>query len=620
MHDVPAPSSRRALRYLAGLFLLATACSSSRTPTAALPEEHSTEASISAVALPLQKAGDLEACKNAILSLEPFHGRPELKTEPLSEPELKALSDWARLNEFDRPEVVRPELSATSLDPHYLAEALLLRDAGRSLALDQHSPLKRASLVFDWVCRQVYLQEPLLPPVPVWYILQRGSGSGLERAYVFLAFLRQIGLDGCLIGPAGAADQLSYHADPAVGKPTFATFWAVGARIGAEIYLFDPRSGRAYPGPKGQEVATLRQAQSDDALLGEWKALQPAPAALKSDDWKQAELSLALPLTGMAPRMTTLEKVLGEVGVKLAADPLAARARFEKEAPPAKPLRFWSPPDDPFTPTRVLGRFLPLEQDGLDRSPAGQRLFDLYQRDLVPSTLFPEFALDPEGDPMRRLRGYFHMNLLPPLELTNVPPRDRLRQLTNGSPRDRLLRGQWLEATKLLAQKREESQRVREYLSLDKDLQKGVEEWAAEAEKRFAAVNRAKRQNNPVDLQQAEGRLNEFFSPKDSGGGRGKGFELIDLAVAQIVHADSTYLLGLTFHERAERLQTQHDKQPTADSAKAVQSEWKNSRDWWQRYLSNYSEIHRAYPARQAHARRLMAECEERLKAEPPKK
>jgi hypothetical protein len=567
----------------------------------------------------LQKAGDLEACKNAILALEPFRERSELETKQLSESDLKALSEWARLEDIDRPEVVRAELSANSLDPHYLAEALLLHDAARSLALDQQPPLKQASLLFDWVCRQVYLQDRLLPPVPVWYILQRGSGSGLERAYVFLAMLRQIGLDGCLIGPPGGADQMSYHAERAIGKPEFAIFWAVGVRIGAEVYLFDPWNGRAYPGPKGQGIAALRQAQTDEGLVGEWKGLQPPPAAVKSGDWKGAELSLALPLTGMAPRMATLEKVLADLGVKLAADLLAARARFEKDIQPAKPLRFWNPPNDAFTPTRVLGRFLPLEQGGLDQSPVGQRLAELYERDLVPTSLFPEIALDPAGDPMRRLQAYFHMSLVPPLELKNVPLRDRLRQLTNGSPRDRLLRGQWLEATKLLAQKREESQRVREYLLLDKNLQKGADDWAAEAVKRFAAINRARSRNDPLDLQQAEARLNEFLSPKD-GGSRGKGFELIDLAVSQIAQAEATYLLALTFHERAERLQTQYVKQPMPDSAKSVQSEWKNCRDWWERFLSNYAEIHQAYPARQAHAQRLLSECEERLKAEPKKK
>jgi len=619
MHDARAASSRRALRYFAGLFLLVSACSSSsRSPSVTLPEEHSAEAPISAVVQPLQKAGDLEACKNTILSLEAFRERPELETKRLSESDLKALSEWARLEDIDRPEVVRAELSANSLDPHYLAEALLLHDVAHSLGLEQQPPLKQAILVFDWICRQVYLQDRFLPPVPVWYILQRGSGSGLERAYVFLAMLRQIGLVGCLIGPPGAADQMSYYTESGSTKPTFATFWAVGVRIGGELYLFDPWNGRAYPGPKGQGIATLRQAHSDEGLLVEWKGLQPPPATVKSEDWKGAELSLALPLTGMAPRMATLEKVLGDLGVKLAADPLAARARFEKEVQPAKPLRFWNSPNDAFTPTRVLGRFLPLEQGGLDRSPAGQRISELYERDLVPKSLFPEIDLDPAGDPMRRLQGYFHMSLVPPLELKNIPMRDRLRQLASGSPRDRLLRGQWLEATKLLAQKREESQRLREYLLLDKDLQKGADEWAAEAVKRFAAINRARSRNDPLELQQAEARLNEFLSPKESGS-RGKGFELIDLAVSQIVQADATYLLALTFHERAERLQAQYDKQPTADSAKSVQSEWKNCRDWWQRFLSNYAEIHQAYPARQAHAQRLMSECEERLKREPGK-
>jgi len=603
MHDVPPLSSRLFPRYLAGLFLLAAACSSSRARTTTPSTERSTEASLSVVALPLQKAGDLEACKNSILSLEPFRDRPELETKQLSELDLKALSDWARLDDLDRAEVTRTEISANSLDPHYLAEAILLRDAARSLALDQHPPVKQASLVFDWVCRQVYLQDRLLPPVPVWFILQRGSGSGLERAYVFLAFLRQIGLDGYLIGPAGSADKPSYQMDPGSARPTFATFWAVGVRIGPEVYLFDPWAGRAYPGPKGQGVATFRQAQTDDGLLGEWKALQPAPTALKADDWKQAELCLALPLSGMAPRMATLEKVLGEVGPKLVVDPIAAHARFEKELKPAKPLRFWNPPNDAFTPTRVLARFVPREQGGL-----GERVSDLYETDMVPWSLFPVFNLDPEGHPYAVLQRHFRARVLP------------LFQLNNGTPHDRLLRGQWSEATKLLMDTRTIAHRIQEHLSLDKDLRKGADEWAAEAEKRFAAWNRAKRRNDALEEQQARSQLDEFLTPRESGGSRGKAFDLIDLAAAQVLHAEATYLLALTFHERAQRLHVQQEKQPTADAAKSAHSEWKNCRDWWQRYLSNYPEIHAISPARQAHARKLMAESETRLNAEPPKK
>jgi hypothetical protein len=171
----------------------------------------------------LKKENDLAACKSAINQLR--RGLSERVKEFPQPPGLapeaeKSLSQLVRLTPTDLAEL-RPA-SFTNLDEIYLADCLYLRDAARAMEIAGLSPTRRAEVGFAWVCRQVYPNPWVIdsgqqagqyvPAVPPTFILGRGYGSGLERAYVFLALLQQMNLDACLIGPPDAGTRPVGHA------------------------------------------------------------------------------------------------------------------------------------------------------------------------------------------------------------------------------------------------------------------------------------------------------------------------------------------------------------------------------------------------------------------------
>ncbi len=202
----------------------------------------------------------------------------------LSEADLAKLAEVVPLTAADRDELRGTTFSAH--DSVYVADCLYLRDAARSLAVTGFPPELQAELAFAWVCRQVYLHPWMrvanrpegataLPPTAV---LRRGSGSGLERMYVFLALLQQLELDGCLIGAPDAGTQPAGLPVLTADNKAFVTgalrgpFWAVGVRVGGDVKLFDPWRGQPFP-------VTLSQLRANPDAAKEWFA---APANISA--------------------------------------------------------------------------------------------------------------------------------------------------------------------------------------------------------------------------------------------------------------------------------------------------------------------------------------------------
>src|SRR5262249_2233607 len=138
--------------------------------------------------------------------------------------------------------------SFTLLDAHHLEFCFLLRDAVRSLRMDDLTPLARVEAGFNWVIRQVGLRERPGGSLPPYFVLRRGWGTSQERALVFLALLEQLGIDSAMIA-------LSIEGG---GR----RYWVAGALVDKEIYLFDTRLGLPLPGPNGNGAATLTQVRS----------------------------------------------------------------------------------------------------------------------------------------------------------------------------------------------------------------------------------------------------------------------------------------------------------------------------------------------------------------------
>lgn len=166
-------------------------------------------------------------------------------------------------------------------DNPLLAEQIATATEGRSPS--DAEQLATAIRLFDWTVRNIQLVPP--PEVPggaseetrsgrsppaaqgepglgytqlPWEILLFGQGDEWQRARIFMLLTRQVGIDSFMLAipPAGFPD-----ANPVL-KP-----WAVGARIGQDVYLFDSRLGLPLPGPNMKGVLTLQELLADPQQL-----------------------------------------------------------------------------------------------------------------------------------------------------------------------------------------------------------------------------------------------------------------------------------------------------------------------------------------------------------------
>ena len=559
-----------------------------------------------AVGRRLRKETDLSACKSALGQLNnDLAERTDVAgAAALSDEALKSLSAIAPLSRDDAAEI-RPA-AYTSLDPTYVADCFYLYDAARSLDPSGSPPGDRARVAFAWICRQLYLEPWFLngqqiPAVPPTFALRRGSGAGLERAYVFLSLLQQMGLDGCLIGSPAAHDQPS--GVPSLGKdgkPPAAQkgpFWAVGVRVGADILLFEPWRGEPFPGPDGKGIGTLAQVKANPGQLKAWYEDKAAPWDVKADDVKNATVVLSVPLSALSPRMAMLEqKIKAEMGVTLAIDPVAVRARFAAAAPdgPGLPdVKFWNPEGDQFTYCRSLVGFLPLEDGGLDRSEPNARLYTLYLRSLVP----PAIEDLPKG--------------------LKLPVIDRLRYVIYSvysasffappSPRERLQRGRFQDAARDLTQKLQAFGRGQERLRMAEPAE--VAEWCELANSVFDNLNQKRYPNigqttpqpdTDPDVIEARNAIESFWRNRD-----GSIRLIVDRATATIGRSEAAFLLALSKHEEAERLQVRAERAGEASATEAATDAWREANNAWNSFLEQAGST--AQTARTTHARSLAA-------------
>ncbi|MCZ2343437.1 MAG: hypothetical protein LC104_16835 [Bacteroidales bacterium] len=514
----------------------------------------------------------------------------------------------------------------TPADAQYLAQSFHLADTARALDIAADRPLVQAQTAFAWVCRQVELRpwmaqevqpqpdgqavrvtfSPCLPPA---FVLRRGSGNALERAYVFLALLQQLGLDGCLIGPPDAEQAPATRVVVNDQLPP-SPFWAVGVRIGSAIHLFDPSRGQAFPAPNGTGVGTLAELQAQPDLLKPWRDDAQHPWPYSEDAVKNAIPFLAVPLTGLAPRMQTLEgKLPSEAAVRLAVNPVALRERFAQEAKVAK-SPFWNPPAAPFSYTRTLVSFLPLEEGGRDTRPAERRLFTQYEIALLPPTVFalPSGLIENTAD---RVRFADIINRL----LSAYVEAYRVAFLEPPTPREQLQRGLY-SAIPVLVGRKQEFETMMQRVRNDRNQSEMTRNWVAKARTVYTQLSKARldADSDPAAYAAAQQEVNQFWKDERIHSGA-----LVDAAVGEAGVAEATYLIALAKSEEARRAQgranraaalaktTPNDR--TRDAAITAQEKathaWQDAYDWWERYLPHAEGQERSYPGRTQHARQL---------------
>ncbi len=597
-------------RSLLLLSLLLVGCSTKTKPIAA-PDDGQTPVPTSdpwpTAGSTLRKQPDIAGARQAIAQLTAdLANNPTAEQLPVLAPDaVKTLATQLRLTPNEVKEI--SSATFTSLDASYLTECLILRDAVRSLDLGNHSAERKAMFGFDWVCRQVYLRQAgtvtpngtlLTQPLPPQYVLIRGYGTGLERAYAFLAVLQQIGLPGCLIGPPNREQAISQTV--ANGKPTKGPFWAVGARLpDGQIALFDPWRGQPFPGPNGS-IGTLTQILANPDQLKPWRDDKNTPWDVSADDVKAATVYAAFNFSSIPPRMKAMEqKTAADVGVLLSRDVPETLTLLGPTA------RIWAPAatQDPYCYTRALEAFLPVEEGGIDTTPKDRRLFDLVGKlQQVPLELFA-----------------------PPTDLTATEVRTRLTNLYfvrmqewvyANAPRERITRGQFNEVIRAMVDREQKLNAARDRARRTTLPGDALAVWAQESNKLFQMLSAARLPQNQANLPAAEQAVDQYWR---KGGAE---FQLIeDTLVVPVATAEVAYFLAVCKHEQAERAGIRVHRTPPADPArgpaeKAAKDAWAVAKDAWARYFATAEAYLAAFPERTAHLRHL-AERAGRLAANP---
>ncbi len=599
---------------LLDLALCGTGCSRLKTRTVATDGKEGKEATNAAASLDQAAAGLAKAGASARDQIVPANSRDVLKAlnDHLKalprKPDLElAAEERARLKAaFHLDEGELAELAATQftpLDVNYLSFCYQLGDVIRSLDVQELPALERARRAFAWVVRQVTLLErqrqgtsgpaddPALPPQVA---LLTGRGTARERALVFLALLRQMRIDGCMVAlPAGDKGKTAPWIPGVLidrdekdhrGKP-----------VQAGIYLFDTRLGIPLPGPGGEGIARLEQVRKDPAPI---RSLFPGPDGTRvvPAGVEKAEVALACPLSALSPRMRYLQKQLRAQGNQaLAVDVEALRLRFRKATP--APVRFWSDAGDPNTPTRVLRAFLPGPEGGID---SGRR------RDVVRELFYPRAQV------RWGLPTALHTSFYPRVD-AHI---EQLFDLYVWKPRAALLRGRFDQATPALMAAQDFLRRLKsvfgEETRTDKDriaLRKEIDSWCKKMGEAFAELQliqeEAREAGDDAGARQrlAEARSRVADLQKDNP----KVMELMAYAAFERpLGEEYLYLLCLCMQDKAERLQTGLDRRrssrgPAGELARTegdARAAWQTAQHWWANYTEDFALTAKLLPHR----------------------
>jgi hypothetical protein len=414
-------------------------------------------------------------------------------------------------------------------------------------------------------------------------VVRRGSGTAEERALVFLALLRQLGIDGCLIASPGSDGS----------RPLY---WACGALVDGkpekdgvapkQVLLFDHRMGMALPGPNGREILTLSALCAHTELLKPLTVNPEHPYDVKPESVAAAEIHLVAPLSALAPRMAFLQKELLAPAIKgrLTLDVEESLHQFAGSAPRVPvhvATRF----------TGLLRRFVPADEGGTDKvfpfDPRllpglfrGQDIFPLqmlhkrlFEFELVPWTYFPEdLSRLPLGSVLGgRTRGMFQrmfMNFY-------LEPR---------KPRDLVLRGRYDEAVDYLVAFRDQLKDYRKRYEEAENIPEFKHErdaWPKKATDAYAALINAEKEG-PGAVAEAKQRVDAVWK---------EGERILSVTVegqaARPLDSETTYVLAQAKHEQAARLQARIDKDRAAgrevssDETAAARKAWQTTLGWW---------------------------------------
>jgi hypothetical protein len=259
--------------------------------------------------------------------------------------------------------------------------------------------------------------------------------------------------------------------------------------------------------------------------------------------------------------------------VKLFVNATAQRAKF------GPGCQAWNVEGDEFSAPRVLARYASDEASTAEK-PAVR---DEHRLRMSPADRLPRANLD--GPAMNQLAYAF----LRQFETLRYGP---------NTPRDLMLRGQYQEATSALKDVKDNVDNARARMEEDKNLQKDFHAWAEELQKLSARALRPDA-SDPGGTQ-ATRALEQFRNaPKN------KDIERAYILgyAARPLAAEVAFLTAQCVHERAERSRL--------DGSPQAPDQWRNAADWWRRFLDASAAAQTPFPAREPHARGLLARCQQ---------
>jgi hypothetical protein len=533
---------------------------------------------------------DLNVCIGATQQVNSYLAQnPDRRAAPLTPAVREFLDKRCQASPEDMADVEATTFS--TVDAMYLDFALLLRDAMRSLGVEGMTQAERAATAFAWVNRQVGTREApgeaSLGPLPPEFVLRYGSGTSLERGYVFLAVLQQLDIPGCFLVSPGSSEPWACGALVSIGTDKNAP---------KKILLFDHRLGVPLPGPvasgeselsrafrralpvvglkENREIATLGILGKQPELLGSLSADEKRRYDVGADQVKNAEVHLAPLLTALAPRTRSLQDdLLPSLKVRLAVDPLALVAEFGSaegiNGPDAVRVRREG--------LGLLRRFVPVDKGGSDSTQRSATLANV------------------------RIESDYHMQkTLPPELLDLSEPADRAKRYVASSlqhcqfdikqPRDSLLRGRLQEAVRELTKIIEESTQFRATLQARPDIKEEFAKWKEAYVADVGALARAEEESKRGVLPRETLELARKTKEDTWKAGQPLIVVLIEGNMAEPRLAQAHYLQALVTHEQAEQAQARADtaKNNPDEARRAAESAWNNAIGWWETFIQEH--------------------------------
>jgi len=513
----------------------------------------------------LEATPDFDHCKAALNQLDAIDQSVKGRPRPAAA-DVQETAKLLRLTQAEAGEYAQPTF--TNADAGYLEQSLFLRSAVNALELSGKPPLDQARLVFEWVCRTVYVSDRVKWPGAPGLTLEAGQGSALARAYLILAAWQQVGLHGCFIGPKSLKDAAPFSP----GDGTAAPVRLCGVKVDKNLYLFNPATGEPLLGPAGKTPVTWAELSAN---------LELAKDVAGVGQVSQWQVFYAAPLQAITARMAWLQgRDPGHVGAVLAVDLPRLLKEFAADLGP-KTVQLWLTESDPLSvsPWRVQERYAEVDRKGAQATAPR----DEHKILLVPLELLPTINL--EGLPLGSIRFEFAM----PFMNLHYGPNAAMHLLA---------RGQFKEATTQLSEVRMQADAAKTRAARDPQLQADFVKWADQLQAFSAALARAQQRNDAAAEANARQSLDAFVrSPRNLETQR----VWVTGKAAKPLLAEANFMLALCVHERTLRL-----RQWTGTPDPGA---WKVALDWWDRYLDASAQTGEAFESRDAHAKKLRTQA-----------